>query len=118
MEGKKMYNSHNKDPLGKKFLCQHCGKSFRTRQGLSGHIQFKHQSDTTKPDFLQIVKGLALKHEIWKISVNTMGYPSEIAQAGDQVLKRWEVLCYYFDLLKLRLNDSDFKNFMLQNFKW
>ena len=33
-------------PLHKKFLCQHCGESFRTRQGLSGHIQFKHHAKT------------------------------------------------------------------------
>lgn len=41
-----MYGIHieplHKDPLNKNFPCKKCGKLFRTRQGLSGHIQFKH----------------------------------------------------------------------------
>jgi len=31
------------EALEKRFQCDYCGDTFRTRQGLSGHIQFKHQ---------------------------------------------------------------------------
>jgi len=37
-----MFYTHNEDPLTKGFICNYCGKAFRTRQGLSGHIQWKH----------------------------------------------------------------------------
>jgi septum formation topological specificity factor MinE len=32
----------SQDTLEKRFPCSTCGKSFRTRQGLSGHVQYKH----------------------------------------------------------------------------
>ena len=35
----------SKQTLEKRFSCSHCGQTFRTRQGLSGHIQFKHPSE-------------------------------------------------------------------------
>jgi len=34
--------------IKKRFPCPHCGETFRTRQGLSGHIQFKHPSGTSE----------------------------------------------------------------------
>ena len=34
--------------IKKRFPCPHCGETFRTRQGLSGHIQFKHHAGTTE----------------------------------------------------------------------
>lgn len=50
------------DSLKKRFTCQYCGKSFPTRQGLSGHIQFKHQKKWIKepdlPSYLEIVPKL------------------------------------------------------------
>jgi hypothetical protein len=32
----------SEDSLRKRFACGECGKTFRTRQGLSGHLRFKH----------------------------------------------------------------------------
>ncbi len=33
--------------LEKRFKCPHCGERIRSRQGLSGHIQFKHPKGAT-----------------------------------------------------------------------
>jgi hypothetical protein len=39
------------ESLNKRYTCEYCGKSIRSRQGLSGHIQFLHQGtgQTTQP---------------------------------------------------------------------
>ena len=63
----------SQDSLKKRFSCQYCDKSFRTRQGLSGHIQFKHKllqnSNGTYTDkLLQLHKRLKL----WRTSATRL----------------------------------------------
>ena len=113
-----MYNPDNKNALQKNFMCQHCGKSFRTRQGLSGHVQFKHGPHKKKPSAWDIAADIRKKLDIWQISVKTLGYPTEVSEAGRQALHRWDILCAYFNVLGIDVDDRDFKHFMLQNFDY
>ncbi len=113
-----MYNPDNKNALQKYFMCQHCGKSFRTRQGLSGHIQFKHGPYKTKPSAWDMAADIRKKLDIWQICVKTLGYPTEVSKAGRQALHRWDILRSYFNVLGIAVDDRDFKLFMLQNFNY
>lgn len=106
------------DSLAKRFTCQHCGDSFRTRQGLSGHVQFKHTSPKKKLNAVDMVVDIKDKLDIWKICVQTIGYPTEISQAGDRLIRRWMILRQYFHILGTDLDDKDFKYFMLHNFDY
>lgn len=113
-----MYNPNNKSALQKNFSCQHCGKSFRTRQGLSGHIQFKHVPHKEEPSTWDMVKDSKEKLDIWQICVEELGYPTEVSQAGKRILDRWQIVCVYFHMLGLKVDDRDFKHFVLQNFDY
>jgi len=108
----------NKNSLEKRFICEYCGEPIRTRQGLSGHIQFKHKllqnSNSTYTDkLLQLHKRLKL----WRISAKEKDFSKDMAKLGEDILYRWQILIGYFDLLNIKLSDNDFKNFFIQNFR-
>ena len=86
-----MYGIHmeplHKDPLNKKFPCKQCGKLFRTRQGLSGHIQFKHG---TKQNTLQIaIDDILLIKIKLKAIAGIMDLPVSTTQMIKSILDNW-----------------------------
>ena len=107
----------SKDTLGKMFSCPHCGKLFRTRQGVSGHIQWKHQHPQKDSDSdVEKMKQLQNRLRIWKTEVKDQKLPDEIGKLGLDILHRWSILLFYFHKLNIELSSSDFKNFFIQNF--
>ena len=108
----------SKNSLEKRFACQYCGESCRTRQGLSGHIQFKHTSPKKKLNAVDMAADLKGKFDTWRICVQKIGYPPEISEAGDRLMSRWKILREYFHTLGIDLDDKDFKYFMLHNFDY
>jgi len=108
----------SKNSLEKRFTCQYCSRSLRTRQGLSGHIQFKHATSKKKSNTVDMAKDVEKKLEIWKVCVRTIGYPPEVSQAGDRLIRKWRILREYSHLLGTDLNDKDFKHFILHNFDY
>ena len=108
----------SKNSLEKRFTCQYCADSLRTRQGLSGHIQFKHATSKKKSNTIDIAEDVENKHNIWKVCVQTIGYPPEVSQAGDRLIRKWRILQYYCHLLGTDLDDKDFKYFILHNFDY
>ena len=101
----------SKNSLEKRFACQHCGKSLRTRQGLSGHIQFKHGDGqkslevdgSTVPSK---VKEIAMFGAAWKL-------PSSGVKARQIILANWlevQALCKF---LNIKLSPQDFKNYFI-----
>ena len=108
----------NKNSLEKRFICEYCGEPIRTRQGLSGHIQFKHKllqnsNGTYMDKLLQIRKRLVF----WRTSANEKDLSKDMAKLGEDILDRWQILIGYFELLNIKLSDNDFKNFFIQNFR-
>ncbi len=100
-----------KDPLNKKFQCKHCDKLFRTRQGLSGHIQFKHG---TKQNVLSIAAKDILDI---KISLKTiekiMNLPKPTTQMINAILDNWLNVVYICASAGIDLNKQDFKNYFV-----
>ncbi len=100
-----------KDPLNKKFPCKHCSKLFRTRQGLSGHIQFKHG---TKQNALliaveDIVEKKALLKAVWKI----LELSTSTTQMIETILDNWLKIVLICDSVDIDLNQQDFKNYFV-----
>ncbi len=100
-----------KDPLNKKFSCKQCGNLFRTRQGLSGHIQFKH---ATKKNALQMAAedNLNIQVKLKKIE-HIMKLPKSTTQAINTILHNWLEVVYICDSAGIDLNKQDFKNYFV-----
>jgi hypothetical protein len=101
----------SKNLLEKRFSCHHCGKSFRTRQGLSGHIQFKHDGGkkSSPIDFSYVIS--AVKR--WEMLVLSAGMPMAQIKARQDILTNWLDVKDFCKFLHLELNQQDFKNFII-----
>jgi len=118
------------DSLQKRFACPYCDKTFRTRQGLSGHIQFLHQlligNQTPQEDVQPVTQPtggnsytdelllLKKRSDSWKARKND--FTQREIEQGNDIFRRWFVLQSYFNTIDIKLNDDDFKNFFIQNF--
>ena len=97
--------------LEKRYLCNECGKTLRTLQGLSGHVQFKHSKGqkTFEIDAEEIkskMNRLKLFDRAWELSQSAVN-------ARHHILQKWleaQSLCEH---LHIRLNNQDFKNYMV-----
>jgi uncharacterized C2H2 Zn-finger protein len=105
--------------LEKRFQCSYCGKTFRYRQGLSGHIQFKHQGyfePSDKAGQLSSVteKGFILsKHKDflkWRVS---SGLSKSTTDNVATLLVNWERVRNLFNMLGIELTEEDFKTYLL-----
>jgi len=105
-----------KNSLEKRFHCPHCEKTFRGRQGLSGHIQFKHAINSSQT-FSDKSKKLKERSDSWQHIVEQINLPDDIGKLGEEIFQRWMDLLIYFDSISIELNDNDFKNFFIQNFR-
>jgi len=106
-----MYNSHNKDPLGKKFVCQHCGKAFRTRQGLSGHIQWKHGGKQK----LKQIDDVYIMSKTGSVGVwgAVWGLSGSAIKARQKIMIEWLEVQALCDFLHINLNVQDFKYYLI-----
>ena len=100
-----------KDPLNKKFQCKQCGNLFRTRQGLSGHIQFKHSK---KGNVLAIAAkdNLDIKIKL-KYKEGIMNLPKPTAKMIETTLDNWLKVVYICASADIDLNKQDFKNYFV-----
>lgn len=100
-----------KDSLEKRFLCQYCGESFRTRQGLSGHIQWKHKDkhatylDLTIPDAGDLM--------LMKAGYEQFGLSDSKLKAILDSILWWDVVKAFCKLSKIKLNQQDLKNYVI-----
>ena len=106
--------SHN--PLAKKFKCPECDNWFRTLQGLSGHIRFRHGVYEKEEDIvakLMEVEEKKLRVITWCKGV---GDSSETVQTRVRVLDRWAQLLMYCRSFGVTLGVEDFKNYVIDSF--
>ena len=101
----------NKDSLAKMFTCNYCGKLFRTRQGLSGHIQFKHGTGkkSVQVDSKYI---LSMAHKYEEVNSFT-GMPLPKIKARQEILVNWLEVEYFCSFLGITLSPQDFKNYII-----
>jgi len=109
-----MYNSQANNPLFKGFTCQYCGNTFRSRQGLSGHIQFKHgitgQKKVKQVEFKLTKKDVTSKLVQWK----AISKPSEFEyEAVVDMFLWWIQVKTLFKAFGLELNEQDLHNYVI-----
>lgn len=93
--------------LEKRFKCPHCKETLRTRQGLSGHIQFKHPSGTP-----------AEENRNDKVIRETSDFIADARIAGfneKEIYEMGQILVYWMRIKAVvegkytKLNDNDLK---------
>lgn len=97
--------------LEKRFPCPHCGKTFRTRQGLSGHIQYKHPSGAPAEDNDYI--NAVLYTNKFKLGAEVAGFDKEEISEMVKILAFWHLLKALVEDERTKLNDADFKTYLI-----
>ncbi len=101
----------SEDSLKKRFVCQYCGEPIRTRQGLSGHIQWKHATGGVTQH--EDINYLSTKANEW-VKYGTIIFLSP-AEIHDQqnILKNWSNVRLFCKHLHIKLSNTDFKNYLV-----
>jgi hypothetical protein len=99
------------DELKKRFACDECGATFRTRQGRAGHAQFKHNKGSQPPKAIQEPGNLTE----WIILERLAGSSeAKIAFLRD-VFERWTLVRSSLHALGPSTDQADFKTFVIAN---
>ena len=106
-----MYKSQANNPLYKGFTCQYCGEALRTRQGLSGHIQYKHGMKQNTPYIP--TNDIELLKDKLNVAVNTLGLDETTTNVIDVILDNWAKIIIICEQLDIDLNKQDFKNYFV-----
>ncbi len=105
--------------LEKRFKCDYCGETFRTRQGLSGHIQFKHHAyyepvtnakQSTKEIDMRFISSKQKNLMMWRAS---NGLSKSTNDNVARLLVNWGMVRSLFNKLGIDLTDEDFKTYLL-----
>jgi len=107
--------SHN--PLAKKFKCPQCDNWFRSLQGLSGHVRFKHgvyEQKQSMDDRLQEVE--RLKGTLVEFC-RGVRLSQEVIDARVIVLGNWKSLLIYCRSFGVNPGFDDFKKYIVESFK-
>jgi hypothetical protein len=112
------------DSLEKRFACPYCEKTLRTRQGLSGHIKFKHGSAYQPQTYIPY--GVTAKEKpplgldevepvtkIWEGREKFMLDSQWEIHAQRNVLKRWNEVRLLCNELNIHLDKTDLKNYLV-----
>ena len=97
--------------LDKMFSCPHCGEKIRTRQGLSGHIQFKHKLGTLKEEPPYVNEVLQAK-ELKLRAIMLQSSKEEISELSE-ILSFWYHLKAIVQDDNIKLNNTDYKTYMI-----
>jgi hypothetical protein len=101
--------------LEKRFQCEYCGETFRTRQGLSGHIQFKHatgykEASKTQEVDMKFILSKSKHVSSWK-ATNLLSQQTN--EAISKLVFNWYHVSNFFKALDLELTEQDFKTYLL-----
>ena len=94
----------------KKFPCQYCGESVRTRQGLSGHIQWKHDKKNLKTSHVTSASELAVK---LPYIVATQALSDLTLDEAKDMALYWGVVGLLFTIFEIELTQGDLKNYLI-----
>ena len=107
--------SHN--PLAKKFKCPKCGNWFRSLQGLSGHVRFRHGIYEQQQDIVDRLIEVKKREDSLEAFCRASGLPQQIVQGRLQVMRRWADLLTYCDSFGITLGFDDFKKYVVASFE-
>jgi uncharacterized iron-regulated protein len=99
--------------LEKMFPCDYCGEFLRTRQGLSGHIQWKHKVGK-KPKYTDYNYLISWAKYFKSVRVAAGVAASEIGH-HIRIALSWPGVVSVLDSLKIQANDQDFKHYLISS---
>jgi hypothetical protein len=99
--------------LEKMFICPNCGKPFRTRQGLSGHIQFKHK--VQKPPASNDIYDSIRDVQKVEIDMEVAGFTKSEIVPYRQILLSWRSIQKMCEYLKITMNNQDYKTYIISS---
>ena len=99
--------------LEKRFKCPHCGESIRSRQGLSGHIQFKHPAGTTETGNKSRINILAEAIIKRRLDADLLELSREEFRELAEIQADWYFFKKFAGQLNIKLNDTDYKAYLL-----
>lgn len=103
-----------KDLLEKRFSCQYCGESFRTRQGLSGHVYFKHGGKHKhEPLDLTLTADEAINLKLMKEILGPQSVSTSTLYAFSDMVAWWHVVRLVCRVFHIELNQQDLKNYLI-----
>jgi len=110
-----MYNSQVNNPLYKGFACPYCEKNFRSRQGLSGHIQFKHgitgqKKGKKEVEFKITMNGISDTLLVWELGLKPSKYEYN---AVVDMFSWWTNVKLLLEGFGLELNEQDLHNYII-----
>lgn len=101
--------------IKKRFPCPHCGETFRTRQGLSGHIQFKHPAGTREET--KSPAEWILDIEIYKSLLQLGKFSNEEVSELTQILAGWGYIERLIGLApgdkNTKVGGADFRTYLI-----
>ncbi len=106
--------SHN--PLAKKFKCPQCGEWFRTLQGLSGHIRFKHGEYGREESIVDRLREIEERKVLLATWGHGLGLSTSTIEARQEVLNEWARLLEYCRSFGVKISDEDFKNYVIRSY--
>lgn len=100
----------SKEALEKRYPCEYCGKSFRNRAGLSGHIQFRHGMNHKKQLELNLTGKRLVDFSIWEDGFNLSQSTHE---SVFDMLRWWPWVHILCEIFELEVNQQDLKNYII-----
>lgn len=103
--------------LDKMFPCPVCGKFFRTRQGLSGHIKFKHKDQTkTTASVMSETYQWMQKAKLLEVLLKTSGYSEYEYVAAKRIMMGWDIVRSWCKVFHVNVNEGDYKAYLVACF--
>ena len=102
----------SKKTLEKMFVCPTCGEPFRTRQGLSGHRQFKHKEQQPSED--KLINDL-IKMGTLAVVMKKLEFTQTEINLLIPIVQRWlkiKAICTIFEITP---NKQDYKDYLLRS---
>ena len=107
----------SKKSLEKRFYCQYCGVSVRTRQGLSGHIQWKHGKKYEYQDLkIKVAASEVIQLKAMKELQVKYGLPDWTLEDVGDTIAWWTTVRSLCDVFGIKLNQQDLKNYLITSF--
>ena len=99
--------------LEKRFRCPYCSVTLRTRQGLSGHIQFRHSRGTTGTGRKSLHDAITESIVSQRLASEPMGSSDAEFQEMAEIRADWRFIKVFMGEGNIKFNDADYKTYLL-----
>jgi hypothetical protein len=99
--------------LEKRFQCPYCSVTLRTRQGLSGHIQFRHPKGTTGTGNKNLRDAIAKITVLRRLASESTALSDAEFQEMAEIWADWRFIKVFMGDENIKFNNADYKTYLL-----